>query len=112
LTIIVNAPRDPALSPYAAPRNGNGLRHPRRDRAARPDRASSRVAQWVRPDQAGRFTVDGLAPGVYLIAAVDQVTDDQWSNTEYLDELRPRATRVTLGDGEKRTMTLQRMSAP
>jgi hypothetical protein len=75
-------------------------------------RRPSRVAQWVRPDQTGRFTVDGLAPGVYLIAAVDQVTDDQWSNTEYLDELRPRATRVMLADGEKRTITLQRMSAP
>jgi hypothetical protein len=77
-------------------------------RARRP----SRVAQWVRPDQNGRFVVDGLAPGAYSIAAVDQVTDDQWSNIEYLDQLRARATRVTLADGEKRTITLERMSAP
>ena len=75
-------------------------------RARRP----SRVAQWVRPDQNGRFLVDGLAPGAYLIAAVDQVTDDQWSNTEYLDELRPRATRVTLADGEQKAVSLERIA--
>jgi hypothetical protein len=70
----------------------------------------SRVAQWVRPDQNGRFTVDGLAPGTYLVAAVDQAIDDQWSNREYLDRLRPRATRVTLADGEKKTMSLERIA--
>ena len=75
-------------------------------------RHPSRAARWVRPDHTGRFTIDGLRGGSYLAIAVDRVDDTVWADNEYLDRLRPRATRVTLVDGEKRTITLERVSAP
>jgi len=65
-----------------------------------------RWARWLRADQSGRFSVTDLPPGTYLAVAVDDVDDAQWRNAEYLDEYRSRATRVALGDGDNRTLTL------
>lgn len=66
-----------------------------------------RRAQWVRPDQSGRFVVSGLSAGAYLAIAVTEVDDLRWSTAEYLDQFRARATRVSLTDGEKKSIALQ-----
>lgn len=75
-------------------------------------RHPSRAARWVRADQTGRFSIDGLRGGSYLVIAVDRVDAAAWADHEYLDRLRPRATRVTLGDGEKKVTTLTRIVSP
>lgn len=80
-------PEDPAL-----------LRNPRR------------LTRWVRPNQNGRFTVDDLPAGSYLAIALDDVDADEWPNAAYLNQLRDRATRVTLGEGEKKTISLELVS--
>jgi hypothetical protein len=64
-------------------------------------------ARWVRPDQTGRFVVEGLPAGTYLAAAVADVDDVEWSTVEYLDRLRSSATRVAIADAEKKTFTLE-----
>jgi hypothetical protein len=75
-------------------------------------RHPSRAARWVRPDHTGRFVIDGLRGGSYLTIAVERVDDTTWADQEYLEGFRSRATRVTLADGEKKAVTLKRISRP
>jgi hypothetical protein len=75
-------------------------------------RNPARWIRWVRPDQNGRFLVDDLLPGDYLAIALDDVDEAEWLNADYLERLRLRATRVTLGTGEPQTITLELASTP
>ena len=61
----------------------------------------------ARPDQQGRFTIRGVPPGRYLIAAVDYLEPGQERDPATLERLRPRAIAVTLGEGEARTVDLK-----
>jgi carboxypeptidase family protein len=69
-------------------------------------RHTRRWAQWGRSNQDGRFAVDNLLPGAYLVVAVEDVDDADWSNADYLNQFRAQATRVILAEGEKKTLTL------
>ena len=67
---------------------------------------------FVVDDDAGSLgTLDGTLrrryERDYLVIAVDEVDETQWLNADYLDGFRPRATRVVLGDGEKRALELE-----
>ena len=42
----------------------------------------------------------------YLAVAVDYVTEVMWSDPDYLESLRPRAVKFTLGDDESKTVPL------
>lgn len=66
-----------------------------------------RFVRAVRTDQTGSFTLRGLPPARYLAVAVEDFAPGEQTDPEVLEELRPRATEVTLGDGESRTITLQ-----
>jgi hypothetical protein len=65
-------------------------------------REDSRTVRAARPDQNGEFSIKGLPPGKYLIAAVDYVQDGQWYDPEFLAELRPRAERLSLAEAESK----------
>ncbi|MEO2195161.1 MAG: carboxypeptidase-like regulatory domain-containing protein, partial [bacterium] len=52
-----------------------------------------------RPDQNAQYRLRGLPPGDYLLAAVEIVEEGEWFEPRFLEELRRRATRVTLRDG-------------
>jgi hypothetical protein len=54
----------------------------------------------------GSFDVDDLPPGEYFIAAIDALPRGDWQSPEALDLLVQRAERVTLTEGQERTMTL------
>lgn len=69
-------------------------------------RHARRWARWDRSNQGGRFAVNGLLPGAYLVIAVEDVDDADWSNADYLNQFRAQATRVILAEGEKKTLTL------
>ena len=69
-------------------------------------REHSRTVRSARPDQHGEFSIKGLPAGKYLIAAVDYVQDGQWYDPEFLAELRPRADRLSLADGESKRLDL------
>jgi len=71
--------------------------------AARP----RRYARWARPDQRGTFSIEDLLPGVYLAVAVDDVDDTQWMNPDYLDRFRGVATRITVGESDRKTIALR-----
>jgi hypothetical protein len=63
-----------------------------------------------RPEAAGSFSVDDLLPGVYMIVAVDDVDAIEWLNADYLDRLRPLATRIEVAAGEGQTIVLERVN--
>jgi len=69
-------------------------------------RQAARRARWVRPDQHGRFVVSDLAPGQYFVAVAVDVDDMLWRTPAYLEGLRASATRVTLDDGDSKSITV------
>ncbi len=66
----------------------------------------------ARPDQDGRFKFRPLRAGSYYVVAVDYVEQGQWLDPDYLDRLRPLATRVTIGDAETMSIDLKVVKAP
>lgn len=76
-----------------------------------PEDAALWVQDWrylkaEQPDEQGRFTVKGLPPGRYLAIAAQDLEDGQSSDREFLEQSRDRATPFTLGDGERKTLSL------
>ena len=69
--------------------------------------ANSRYMRTGRPDQDGRFKVTGLPPGEYHIIALDYVDMDQWTEPDYLERVRSKATSVTIGEGERKSVDLK-----
>jgi hypothetical protein len=73
------------------------------------------VSRWVKVEwsnENGTFTVTGLPPGDYWVAAIERpdrtverrvFTPDR----DLLDSLSPRAVRITLGEGETQDFTLR-----
>lgn len=74
-------------------------------------RTPSRFVRAVRADADGNFRFRGLPPGErYLVAAVEYLETGEEQDRQLLDRLRIRATSVTLGDGEQRTVQLDVIS--
>lgn len=67
----------------------------------------SRFVRVTRPDQTGRFTVDGLLEGTYFAVALEYMEPGEEANPEFLESLKAAATRITLAEGEKKIVTLQ-----
>jgi protocatechuate 3,4-dioxygenase beta subunit len=68
---------------------------------------ASRFIAAGRADQQGRFKIDGMPDGDYLVAAVEYLESGEERDPELLRQLRSRATRLTLGEGETRTISLR-----
>ena len=67
----------------------------------------ARRIQQTRPAQDGAFAFRSLPPGEYLVAAVTDVDQDEWFDSEFLRSLTGAAIRVTLAEGEKKTQLIQ-----
>jgi hypothetical protein len=61
----------------------------------------------VKPDKDGRYRVAGLPAGNYFVAATGGDVGTDWQNPQVLDTLSRTATRVTIGDGDKRSLDLR-----
>jgi hypothetical protein len=70
----------------------------------------SRFVRAVRTNEDGQFQISGLLAGEYFAAAVDYVQDGLWNDPEYLDAIRRRSQRVTLGEGDTPTLSLRLMT--
>jgi hypothetical protein len=68
---------------------------------------AQRFVQLERPNQHGRFRIRGLAPGDFLVAAVEDVDETQWRNPEFLERLRPFAAPVTVKEAASPPLTLR-----
>lgn len=66
----------------------------------------SREIQVARTDQNGAYRLRNLPPGAYQVAVVDDVEQGEWYDPNYLQALQQRAARLTITEGEKRTLDL------
>ena len=66
----------------------------------------SRRIVTARADAAGVYKLTAVPAGDYLVAAVDDVEQGEWFDPVFLEELKARATKVTIDEGEQRTTDL------
>ena len=66
----------------------------------------SRRVQRVRTSSAGAFEMTFLPPGAYYLTAVSARYALEWEDPAFLERLIPGATRITLGDGDDKTVSL------
>jgi protocatechuate 3,4-dioxygenase beta subunit len=67
----------------------------------------TRYVRSARPNQEGRFSITGLPADEYFIVALDYVESGEETDPEQLEKWKSLATRVTLSDGESKSMTLK-----
>ena len=67
----------------------------------------SRTVRAVETGADGRFTIEGVLSGGYVIAAVPYLDDEAWTDATVLRGLRNVATPIVLMDGAPATVTLQ-----
>ena len=72
----------------------------------------SRYVRSARPDQSGKFVLNGLPPADYLLIALDYLEPGEEGDPEVLEKLRRGATTVTLADGETKTVSLKLSRQP
>jgi hypothetical protein len=70
-------------------------------------RPQSRFIQVGRPDANSQFRIRGLPPGDYMIVALDDVENGEWFDPAFLDNARRSAIRVSLSDGDTKTLELK-----
>jgi hypothetical protein len=69
---------------------------------------NSRYTRTSRPDQDGRFKVNGLPPGAYYVIALDYLdTTGDWNDPDSLDRLKSKATTFSVNEGETKTVDLK-----
>ena len=66
----------------------------------------SRRVQRVRASSTGAFELTFLAPGDYYVTAVSSRHSLEWQDPLFLERLIPGATKITLADGDDKTMAL------
>jgi protocatechuate 3,4-dioxygenase beta subunit len=67
----------------------------------------SRYVRAVRPDHQGQYQIKGLPAGDYLAVALDYVQDGMWNDPEYLTSIRGYAQKLSLNEGDSRTISLK-----
>ena len=67
----------------------------------------TRFVRSVRPDQHGRFTLRGLPPDEYIVVALEYVETGQEKDPEQLARWSAAGSKVTLGEGEAKAVTLK-----
>jgi hypothetical protein len=65
-----------------------------------------------RADAQGRFRIEGLLPGDYLVAAASDIEPNEAFDEDLLATLRPGATRVRVREGETETVALKLAPLP
>jgi hypothetical protein len=61
----------------------------------------------ARPDQDGRYKVNGLPPGEYRVIALDYLDQNEWNSPEFLDSIRSKATTFSVNEGESKSVDLR-----
>jgi protocatechuate 3,4-dioxygenase beta subunit len=68
----------------------------------------SRYVKTARADQQGQFRIKALPPDDrYLAVAVDYLEDGEGTDPQFLDQIKDRASRFMLGDGEAKSIDLK-----
>ena len=64
------------------------------------------MVQGGRPDDSGTYRFAGVPPGDYYLAVVADLEPGSWYDPLLLEELSKTAARVSVGEGETKTVTL------
>jgi protocatechuate 3,4-dioxygenase beta subunit len=67
----------------------------------------ARQVRMTRPDQNGRYSIESIVPGQYLVVALEYLDGSSIGDPELLERYRARARPVQLGDGERKTQDLR-----
>jgi hypothetical protein len=67
----------------------------------------SRRIRSTRPATDGQFTFTSVPPGEYRLVAIVDVEPGAWFDPAFLQQIDAAATRITLGEGEKKVQSLQ-----
>jgi carboxypeptidase family protein len=68
----------------------------------------SRYVKTARADQQGQFRIRALPPeDRYLAVAVDYLEDGEGTDSQFLEQIKDRATRFTMADGEAKSLDLK-----
>jgi len=68
----------------------------------------SRFVKTARADQQGQFRIRGLpSDDRYLAVAVDYLEDGEGTDPQFLEQIKDRATRFSLGEGESKGIDLK-----
>lgn len=70
----------------------------------------SRQIVTSRTDASGAYKISTVPPGDYLAIAVDDVEQGEWFDPAFLEQIRGRATRVKIDEGDQRTQDLKVVS--
>jgi len=65
-----------------------------------------RMMRVARPTRTGGFSVANVPAGDYYVAAVPDALSNDWQEVQMLTKIARVATRVSLADGERQTVTL------
>jgi len=68
---------------------------------------NSRYMKTTRPDQDGRYKINGVPPGEYLVIALDYLDTNEWNDPEFLDKIRSKATSFSVNEGETKSVDLR-----
>ena len=55
--------------------------------------------------------MSGLPPGDYYAVALDYVDSSEWTEPDYLERIRSKATDVSLSEGETKSVDLKLKTA-
>jgi hypothetical protein len=68
---------------------------------------ASRYTAVGRPDQDGRFNINGMPSGEYFAVAVNYVEQGAQYDPELLEQLQSKATRFVLAEGDRQSLALK-----
>jgi carboxypeptidase family protein len=68
---------------------------------------NSRYMRTARPDQDGRYKVNGLPPGEYRVIALDYLDSNEWNDPQFLEGIRSKATTFSVNEGETKSVDLR-----
>ncbi|MBA2302578.1 MAG: carboxypeptidase regulatory-like domain-containing protein [Acidobacteria bacterium] len=74
-----------------------------------PDKWTAPMTRHVvsaRPNQEGRFQVKHLPAGTYYVVALDYIPQGDWNDPDVLERLKPKATRLSLTEGDVQNLAL------
>jgi hypothetical protein len=70
----------------------------------------TRFVRTARPNQEGRFSVTGLPAEEYFVVALDYIENGEESDPEQLEKWKSLATKVTVSEGESKSLNLKLVS--
>jgi hypothetical protein len=71
-----------------------------------PDRHRNDLYKSATTDQSGRFRIQGLAAGSYIVFAWEEVEDGAWQDPDFIRGYESRGMSIRIRDGADESVTL------